>query len=354
MTSAELTRRLAARPHLRLAVLPTPLEDAVRLREALGGRRRCPRILIKRDDLTALGLGGNKARKLEYLIGDARALGATSVITTGAVQSNHARMTAAAARRAGLDVDLVLTATDAAPVVEGNLLLDRLFGARVHVVPAVDPMLAVGHDEAVVHRVAEDLVANGGRPYVIAVGGSSPVGALGYVAGTAELAGQLAALGVEPRRLYFASGSRGTQAGLTLGAHLLGLSYELHGVAVSGGEAEKIERARRAARDAAALLDADDSVGGARFFTDQHFIGDGYGAPTPAGLEAMLLAARTEALVLDLTYTAKGFAALVAHVRSGELAPTDTVVFLHTGGAPATLTAKAAAALATAAGWQNL
>lgn len=354
MTSAELTRRLAARPQRRLAVLPTPLEDAVRLREALGGRRRCPRILIKRDDLTALGLGGNKARKLEFLIGDAAALGATSVITTGAAQSNHARMTAAAARRAGLDVDLVLTATDAVPAVEGNLLLDHLFGARVHIVPAVDPMLAVGHDEAAVHRVAEHLVAQGGRPYVIAVGGSSPVGALGYVAGTAELAGQLAALGVEPRRLYFASGSRGTQAGLTLGAHLLGLSYELHGVAVSGGEAEKIERARRAAREAAALLDADDSVGAARFFTDQDFIGDGYGVPTPAGLEAMLLAARTEALVLDLTYTAKAFAALVAHVRRGELAATDTVVFLHTGGAPATLTTKAAEALSRAPGWQNL
>jgi 1-aminocyclopropane-1-carboxylate deaminase/D-cysteine desulfhydrase-like pyridoxal-dependent ACC family enzyme len=221
-------------------------------------------------------------------------------------------------------------------------------------VPAVDPMLAVGHDEAVVHRVAEALVAEGGRPYVVAVGGSSAVGALGYVAGTAELAGQLAALGATPRRLYFASGSRGTQAGLTLGAHLLGMPYELHGVAVSGGEPEKIERARRVATEAAALLGADASVRDARFFTDQGFIGDGYGLPTPAGLEAMRLAARSEALVLDPTYTAKGLAALVAHVRSGELSPDDTVVFLHTGGAPATLTSKAAAALASAPGWHFL
>jgi D-cysteine desulfhydrase family pyridoxal phosphate-dependent enzyme len=353
MTIHELTIRLTAQPAQRLAVVPTPLEDAPRLREALGGRARCPRILIKRDDLTGLGLGGNKARKLDYLIGDALAKGATSVITTGAAQSNHARMTAAAARRSGLAVDLVLTSADDPPPLEGNLLLDHLFGARVHMVPAVDPMLAVGHDEAVVHRVAEALRAEGGRPYVIAVGGSSAVGALGYVAGTAELAGQLAALGVTPRRLYFASGSRGTQAGLTLGAHLLGMPYELHGVAVSGGEPEKIERARRVAGEAAALLGADASVRDARFFTDQGFIGDGYGLPTAEGLEAMRLAARTEALVLDPTYTSKGLAALVAHVRAGDLQPDDTVIFLHTGGAPATLTSKAARALASAPGWQN-
>jgi D-cysteine desulfhydrase family pyridoxal phosphate-dependent enzyme len=353
VTTDQLSFQLAALPRVRLATLPTPLDDAVRLRESLGGRSKCPRILIKRDDLTGLGLGGNKARKLEFLLGQALAERATSVITTGAVQSNHARMTAAAARRCGLGCDLVLTAADASPALDGNLLLDRLFDARVHFVPAVDPMLAVGHDEALVAEIADQHRLQGGRPYVIPVGGSSAVGAVGYVAGTLELAGQLTALGVAPRRLYYGSGSRGTQAGLTLGAHLLDLPYELHGVAVSAGEPEKIERARRAALQAAAMLEADDSVGSARFFTDQHFIGDGYGLPTPDGLEALLLVARSEALVLDLTYTAKAMAALVAHVKSGELAPTDTVVFLHTGGAPATLTAKAAAQLAAAAGWQN-
>lgn len=354
MTADDLTRRLAALPRTPLAALPTPLEDAVRLREALGGPARCPRLLIKRDDLTALGLGGNKARKLEFLFGDAIAAGATSVITTGAVQSNHARMTAAAAVRCGLDVDLVLTAAEDTPPLDGNLLLDRLFGARIHVVPSVDPMLAVGHDEAVVVAVADGLRQRGGRPYVIPVGGSSAVGAIGYVAGTVELAAQLAAMGVEPQRLYYASGSRGTQAGLTLGRHLLGLSYELHGIAVSAGEAEKIERARRVAREAAARLDADDTVGGAAFLTHQDSIGDGYGVPTPQALEALLLVARTEALVLDLTYTAKAMGALIGHVRRGLIPPSDTVVFLHTGGSPATLTAAAAARLASAAGWQDL
>ena len=131
------------------------------------------------------------------------------------------------------------------------------------------------------------------------------------------------------------------------------MPYELYGVAVSAGEPEKIERARRAAHDAAALLSEDDSVTGALFFTDQAFIGDGYGIPSEAGVEALRLAARTEALVLDLAYTSKAFAALVAHVRSGELRATDTVVFLHTGGSPATLTTRAAAHLAASAGWQN-
>lgn len=354
MTVDEITRRLARLPRSPLAGLPTPLDEAVRLRDALGGPARCPRILIKRDDLTALGLGGNKARKLEFLLGDALSVGATSIITTGAVQSNHARMTAAAAARAGLDVDLVLTATDLPPALEGNLLLDRLFGARVHFVPSIDPMLAVGQDEAVVAAVADARRQAGGRPYVIPVGGSSAIGALGYVAGTVELAAQLTASGVTPRRLYYASGSRGTQAGLTLGHHLLGLSYELHGVAVSAGEPEKIERARRVAREAGERLGAADTVGDAQYLTHQDHIGDGYGVPTPEALDALLLVARTEALVLDLTYTAKAMAALIRHVRDGVISPSDTIVFLHTGGSPATLTAGAAASLRNAGGWQEL
>ena len=178
-------------PRYPLAQLPTPITDAVRLREALGGPSKCPRILIKRDDLTGLGLGGNKARKLEYLIADALAKGAHTVITTGAVQSNHARMTAAAACIAGLRCVLVLTSRHAVPPIEGNLLLDRLFGAEVRFVPAEDPMLAVGRDEEVVADVAREETAAGRIPYVIPVGGSSPVGALGYVSGTDELVRQL-------------------------------------------------------------------------------------------------------------------------------------------------------------------
>lgn len=354
MTPDALARLLAALPRVRLSTLPTPLEDAVRLREALGGRRRAPRILVKRDDLTGLGFGGNKARKLEFLLGDALASRSTSVITTGAVQSNHARMTAAAALRCGLACDLVLTSAVPAPALEGNLLLDRLFDARVHLLPAPAPGAPAGHDETTMAILADEQRMQGGRPYVIPVGGSNATGTLGYVGASVELAAQLAALGVTPRRVYYASGSRGTQAGLELGAHLLGAPYEVYGVAVSPGEATKVERAREAARDAAALIGDDEAVVDAPFLTDQAWIGEGYAVPTDAGVDALLLAARTEALVLDLTYTAKAMAALVAHVRAGAFSPDDTLVFLHTGGAPATLTTAAAARLASTAGWQNL
>jgi D-cysteine desulfhydrase/L-cysteate sulfo-lyase len=325
-------------PRYPLAHLPTPITDATRLRDALGGPAKCPRILIKRDDLTALGLGGNKARKLEYLIADALAKGAHTVITTGAVQSNHARMTAAAARIAGLRCVLVLTSRYEVPLVEGNLLLDQLFGADVRFVPAEDPMLAVGRDEEVVADVVRSEQMAGRVPYVIPVGGSSPVGALGYVSGTEELVGQLRAMGVAPARLYFGSGSRGTQAGLTLGAKLYGAPYALWGVAVSAGEPEKIVRAMNAANDAAALLGVDTRVGREDLFTDQGFIGEGYGIPTPLGLESIELLARTEAILLDPVYTSKGFSALLAHIRAGEISPSDTVVFLHTGGWPALFT----------------
>jgi L-cysteate sulfo-lyase len=325
-------------PRYPLAVLPTPITDAVRLRQALGGPGVCPRILIKRDDLTALGLGGNKARKLEFLIADALAQGAHTVVTTGAVQSNHARMTAAAARVAGLRSVLVLTTRTAAPAVEGNLLLDRLFAADVRFVAAVDPMLAVGDDEAVVAEVVREEAAAGRKAYVIPVGGSSAIGALGYVAGTEELVGQLHAMGVAPSRMYYASGSRGTQAGLTLGAKLHGASYALWGVAVSAGEEEKIERARRVANEAAALLGVSTQLDTRDFFTDQGFIGDGYGIPTAEALDAIDLLAKTEAILLDPVYTSKGFAAFLRHVRAGEIPPGDTVVFLHTGGVPALFT----------------
>jgi len=341
MTSKAISRvrsALAQQPRLPLAHLPTPLLDAVRLRDALGGPSRCPRILIKRDDLTALGLGGNKARKLEYLVADAQAGGATTLITTGAVQSNHARMTAAAACVAGMRCVLVLTATSNEPALAGNLLLDRLYGASVRLVPSVDPMLAVGQDEAVVADVVAEELADSRTPYVIPVGGSSGVGVLGYVGGTAELVDQLADLGVSPTRLYFASGSRGTQAGLTLGARLCEASYRVYGVAVSAGEPEKIERAKRIANEASARLNLPERLDLPDLVTDQAFIGDGYGIPTEGGLEAIAVTAQSEAIVLDPCYTSKGMAALIQHVRSGELSASDTVVFLHTGGMPAIFT----------------
>jgi D-cysteine desulfhydrase family pyridoxal phosphate-dependent enzyme len=325
-------------PRLRLATLPTPLTEASGLRGALGGHSRCPRILLKRDDLTGLALGGNKARKLEFLIGDARRQGATHVITTGAVQSNHARMTAAAARIAGLGVTLVLTTTEADPPEQGNYLLDRLFGASIILIPAgPDPRIAVAPDEEErVREVVDDLRARGETPYVIPVGGSSGIGALGYAAGTLELVEDLAAMQLAPTRLYYASGSRGTQAGLELGARLFSAPYRLSGIAVSGGEEEKRVRAARIANEAASLLGAADvAIVPEELATDQAHIGDGYGIPTPGCLEAIRLLAERDGVLLDPTYTAKAMAGLIADVRSGAVTPGETIVFLHTGGVPA-------------------
>ena len=335
---ARVRAALATQPRIPLATLPTPIHEATRLRDALGGERSCPQILIKRDDLTSLGLGGNKARKLEYLVADALAQGATTLVTTGAVQSNHARMTAAAAAVTGMRCVLVLTATTEQPAVAGNLLLDKLYGAEIRLVPSIDPMLAVGQDEAVVADVVAQEQAAGRVPYVIPVGGSSGVGVCGYVSGTAELVEQLSQSGIAASRLYYASGSRGTQAGLTLGARLCDAPYRVCGVAVSAGEPEKIERARRIANEAATRIGLPERLELGDLITDQGYIGEGYGIPTAEALEAIALLARTEGILLDPCYTSKAMAALIDHVRRGTLGPNETVVFLHTGGMPALFT----------------
>jgi len=328
---------LDSQPRVSLATLPTPLVEARRLRDALGGVEGCPRIFIKRDDLTGLALGGNKARKLEFLMADALASGADVIVSSGATQSNHARMTAAAARAAGLDCVLVLSARQSDPPLQGNLLLDRLFGATIHFIQAnPDPRFAVASDEVQkVDEIVEELTRSGRRPYVIPIGGSSPIGAMGYVAGTRELQQQIETAGIRVDRVYYASGSRGTQAGLELGARAFGVEYRLHGIAVSAGENEKQRRAARLVNDAASLLGLPIRVDPEELVTDQRFIGEGYGIPGAECLEAIRLLARTEAILLDPCYTGKGMAGLIHEVRAGAIAPGETVVFLHTGGAPA-------------------
>src|ERR1051326_461436 len=236
-----MSHGIGAQPRFRLAALPTPLHELPNLREELGGDRRCPRILIKRDDLTGLAFGGNKARKLEFLVGDALRERATVLVTTGAVQSNHARMTAAAACVAKMKCVLVLMSDTESPAIQGNLLLDKLLGAEIHfIAPNPDPRIATGDQEAArVAEVMDDLKRRGERPYLIPVGGSSATGALGYITGTLELTTQLFQNGESPSRLYYANGSRGTQAGLALGAKMYSAPNQIHGIAVRGGEPEK-------------------------------------------------------------------------------------------------------------------
>jgi L-cysteate sulfo-lyase len=323
-------------PRFPLARTPTPLHEAPRLREALGGAARCPRLFLKRDDLTDLALGGNKARKLEFLVADAIAQGATTLITSGGIQSNHARMTAAAARLAGLEAALVLTAPAPIPEPQGNLLLDQLLDAEVHFVHPEDAADGDvdGLEAAAIGRVADDVRARGGRPYVVVLGGSDGIGALGYVDATRELVRQLREASLDVRRLYHASGSRGTQAGLELGARLFDAPYRITGIAVSPGGRTKQERAVRIAADAADRIGVSIRLDADGLDTDEGHFGDGYAIPTRAGVEAIRLVARTEGILLDPVYTGKAMAGLLTHIRDGRIEPAETVVFLHTGGVP--------------------
>jgi D-cysteine desulfhydrase family pyridoxal phosphate-dependent enzyme len=326
-----------AQPRFSLATLPTPLKEAGRLREALGGKSSCPRILLKRDDLTGLAFGGNKARKLEFLVAHALSLQSTVLVTSGSVQSNHARMTAAAARVAGLRVTLVLTSRSDLPEFQGNFFLDTLLGAEIHFIPPhTDPRIGMGEEESSkVAEVMSSLRIQGELPYEIPVGGSSPVGALGYVAGTAEILRQLNEIESSPSRLYYAAGSRGTQVGLTLGAKLYGAPYRLFGIAVGGGDPERTLRAVTIAEDASQLIGSNFEFSSADLVVDQNYIGPGYAITTPECVDAIRLLARHEGIFLDPVYTGKAMAALIDHVRRRMIDPAETVVFLHTGGTPA-------------------
>jgi D-cysteine desulfhydrase family pyridoxal phosphate-dependent enzyme len=325
---------LDSQPRVRLGRTPTPLHEVPRLREALGGTASCPRILFKRDDLTDLALGGNKARKLEFLLGDARSRGATALVTTGGPQSNHARMTAAAASLCGMKCVLILSGPGPRGPV-GNLLLDKLVNAQVRLLDASlsDVDAEAAEQEAIVGAMNE-LRAEGERPYMIPLGGSNALGTLGYVVATEELLQQLTATGTQPARLYHASGSRGTQAGLELGARLFNAPWRVTGIAVSPGEEQKRQRAAQLIGDAAELIGASARVNLEELHTDENYFGAGYAVPTAPANEAISMVARTEGIFLDPVYTGKAMAGLIDHIRTGIIEPTETVVFLHTGGVP--------------------
>ncbi len=316
---------LTAFPRERIATLPTPLHDLSNLSASLGG----PRILIKRDDLTGLAFGGNKTRKLEYLLADAMSQGATHLITMGGVQSNHCRQTAAAARLGKMKAELVLTGGDSHTPVQGNYLLDGLLDARCHLISSADDPVAK------MDEIAADLRDQGEVPYVMPSGGSSPVGVLGYVSAILELNAQLWDQGVHATHLYHAAGSGGTQAGVVLGAALYGSEYRLTGVAVSGDADQKIDRCWELIAQTEALLEAPTGIERADIVVDDTQVGPGYGIPTGETLSAIKTLALMEGIFLDPVYTGKAFAALLADVNSGKLTAKDTVLFLHTGGTPA-------------------
>lgn len=311
---------------------PTPLQPMPRLSEALGG----PTLWVKRDDCTALVGGGNKARKLEFLLAEARAQGADTVVTFGAVQSNHVRMTAAAARRIGMEPVLVLSGAEP-ETPTGNLLLDRVLGARTVFVPDYREEGAADAAMQIVGEAIAGLHADGRNVYMIPVGGSTPLGDCGYVAGLLEIQEQTEAEGFTPAAVVTAVGTAGTYAGLLAGTLLREWNVRIHGVAVDTRDA--LDRygqppVHDIVPEIGALLDTPLECGPELVHLDYDYVGAGYGIPTAAGVEAIRLVAQTEGLILDPVYTGKAMAGLIGAIRQGAYAEGDHVIFLHTGGLP--------------------
>lgn len=316
--------RLDSLPRVHLANLPTALEDAPNLAAAIGVER----LLVKRDDCTGLALGGNKARKLEFLMAEAIGRNADVILSCGGNQSNHARMTAAAARKLGLDCALFLT-NPMPTAFEGNLELDTILGARMVFIREC----GMERLTEVMEAEAEALRSAGHTPYLIPIGGSTPLGSLGYVTAVRELAGQLHELGMDNPDIVHAVGSCGTVAGVALGCDLFLPNARIFGISVSQPAAEIVERVERIAPAAAELIEAEFS-GRTRLSAHDEYIGRAYAVPTDAGKEAILLAAQTEGLILDPVYTGKAVSGLIDLARKGVIGRDRPVVFIHTGGGP--------------------
>jgi len=319
---------LDALPRLRLCQLPTPIQRLERVEAALG-LTGGPELWIKRDDLTGLGLGGNKGRKLEFALAEAQEQEADAVLTTGGLQSNHCRQTAVAGAALGLEVHLFLKG-DRPERFTGNLIPSELCGAVFHF---VGPKGAYTEEPSMT-EFADRLRAEGRRPYVIPAGASNPTGAMGYVNAAREIKAQEEALGLAFDHIVHATGSTGTQAGLLAGAKIFGLSARITGVAV-GTVADP--EARR--RDIAGFVDkilGRLGASGAVAEEDVHlltgYVGEGYAVPTPEGRAAVRLLAERAGVFLDYTYTGKAMAGLIDQLRQGAFGPTDRVLFIHTGG----------------------
>lgn len=320
---------IARFPRRRYTPGMTAIERLDRLSEALGG----PTIWIKRDDQLGLSAGGNKTRKLEFLVADALAQGADTLVTTGAPQSNHCRLTAAAAVKEGLKCRLLIEEripgsfdSDAS----GNHFLFDLLGVEsIEVVPAGTD-LAAG-----MARIAEGLKAEGRKPYVIPGGGSNPLGALGYVACAGEIVAQSSDMGVAFDAVVCASGSAGTHAGLLVGLEAARSQMPLTGVSVRRAVAEQTALVEGLALRTAELLGHDASVVAGKVAVDDRWVGEGYAIPTDTMIEAVRMLVGREGVLLDPVYTGKAMAGLIGQVREGRWKKGDNVLFVHTGGSPA-------------------
>jgi D-cysteine desulfhydrase len=305
---------------LHFAHLPTPIEELPRLSEALGG----PRILIKRDDQTGLAFGGNKTRKLEFLVAEAREQSAQTLISGGALQSNHCRQTAAAAARFGLDCILVLNG-EMPEHPSANLLLDQLFGAEI--VTIADRK----ERDRVLQETFDKAIADGRKPYLVPYGGSSPTGALGYAFAVEEFMKQNA----NADWIVFGTSSGGTHAGLVLGQRVFGFKGQVLGISIDEPEEWLKTRVSKLASDASEKLGERIEFTSADVLANADYCGAGYGVLTEAEREAVRLFAKYEGLLLDPVYTGRAAAGMIDLIRKGFIKKDETVLFWHTGGQPA-------------------
>jgi L-cysteate sulfo-lyase len=317
---------LARFPRVRLGHLPTPLEPMPNLTKLLDG----PKLYIKRDDCTGLSSGGNKTRKLEFLMADALQKGADTVITQGAIQSNHARQTAAAAAKLGMKCQILLENRTGSQSPDycgsGNVLLDHIHGAPTRSFPGGTDM------NAAMEVVAEEVRSKGGKPYTIVGGGSNAIGALGYVNCALELVAQANDISLRIDHVVHATGSAGTQAGLVAGLEGLRSHIPVLGIGVRAARPLQEENVYKLACATADLMGMTGAVARDRVVANTDYVGPGYGKPTDAMIEAINLLARTEGILLDPVYSGKGMAGLIDLIRKGHFKPTENVVFLHTGG----------------------
>ena len=309
-------------PRVQLAFSPTPLQKLERLAKAINVEN----LYIKRDDQTGLALGGNKARKLEFLMAEALEQKADVVLTVGGPQSNHCRMTAAAARACGMDATLIFSG-DEIKTVQGNMVLDQLLGANWVFAGDMDR-------DVKMEEVAEAYRKQGRKPYMVPLGGSNVLGAMGYVQAGLEIAEQCKAENIDPDYIFIATGSGGTQAGLMMGTYMGGLRAKIIGISVSGPQADITARVETLIAELGEYLEIDTTKIHPVAVYDE-FVGDGYGRPTELSQKALEYCATLEGIIIDPVYTAKGLSGLLGMLEDGRVSQDSTAMFLHTGGAPA-------------------
>jgi L-cysteate sulfo-lyase len=318
-------------PQISLGFFPTPVVELSNLRKKLGNSQNCPRIFMKRDDNTGLALGGNKTRKLEFILADALDKGADTIITAGATQSNHCRQTAAACASLNLECHLVLGGEEPS-VATGNLLLDKLFGSIIH-------WAGENRKGEDIPRVCNQLEGNGKKTYVIPYGGSNELGVLSYVEALRELEVQLENR-EKPTHIFLASSSGGTHAGLILGKKILNASYDIIGICIDklNSQATLVESILSLANRTAKLIKFDGQLTEKDVILNFNYTGEGYGIAGDLEKNAISLIAKTEGILLDPVYTARAMGGLIDLIQNKKFTSQDRILFWHTGGTPSLFT----------------